>query len=64
MGEPRHTFATQSEWEAWLEGNGSASPGVWLRLAKKSAEQPARVKVVVASVMQLGAEYADRRRPG
>jgi uncharacterized membrane protein len=24
----------------------------------------ARVKVVVASVMQLGAEYADRRRPG
>ena len=26
--------------------------------------QTARVKVVVASVMQLGAEYADRRRTG
>ncbi len=40
MSEPRLTFATQSEWEAWLEDNGSASPGVWLRLAKKSAKQP------------------------
>jgi uncharacterized protein YdeI (YjbR/CyaY-like superfamily) len=40
MSEPRLTFATQSAWEAWLEGNGSTSPGVWLRLAKKSAEQP------------------------
>jgi len=39
MSEPIHTFATQSDWEAWLEGNGSASPGVWLRLAKKSAGQ-------------------------
>ena len=40
MSEPGLTFATQSEWEAWLEAHGSASPGVWLRLAKKSAEQP------------------------
>jgi len=40
MSEPRLTFATRSEWEAWLEGNGSISPGVWLRLAKKSAGQP------------------------
>jgi len=40
MSEPRLTFATQSEWEAWLEGNGSTSRGVWLRLAKKSAGQP------------------------
>lgn len=39
MSEPKLTFATQSEWEAWLEGNGSTSTGVWLRLAKKSAEQ-------------------------
>jgi uncharacterized protein YdeI (YjbR/CyaY-like superfamily) len=38
--EPTLTFATQSEWEAWLEANGSVSSGVWLRLAKKSAEQP------------------------
>jgi uncharacterized protein YdeI (YjbR/CyaY-like superfamily) len=40
MSEPRLTFATQSAWEAWLEDHGSASPGVWLRLAKKSAEKP------------------------
>ena len=40
MNEPRLAFATQSEWDAWLEGNGSTSPGVWLRLARKSAEQP------------------------
>lgn len=40
MSEPRLTFATQSEWEAWLEGNGGTSTGVWLRLAKMSAEQP------------------------
>ena len=40
MSEPRLTFATQAEWEAWLEGNGSTSPGVWLRLAKKSAGKP------------------------
>lgn len=40
MSEPRLTFATHSEWEAWLEAHGRASPGVWLRLAKKSAEQP------------------------
>src|SRR5437764_1313840 len=37
---PKLTFATQSKWEAWLKANGSKSPGVWLRLAKKSAEQP------------------------
>ena len=40
MSEPRLTFATPSEWDAWLEAHGSASPGVWLRLAKTSAEQP------------------------
>ena len=40
MSEPTLTFATSSEWEAWLEAHGDASPGVWLRLAKKSAEHP------------------------
>src|SRR3954468_10385077 len=40
MNEPRLTFATQSEWDAWLEAHGSASLGVWLRLAKRSAEHP------------------------
>lgn len=40
MSEPKLTFATPSQWEAWLEDNGSTSSGVWLRLAKKSAEHP------------------------
>jgi uncharacterized protein YdeI (YjbR/CyaY-like superfamily) len=35
MDDPRFIFATQEEWEVWLERNGSASSGVWLRLAKK-----------------------------
>ncbi len=40
MDNPKLTFANQDEWEAWLERNGSAMPGVWLRLAKKSAAHP------------------------
>jgi len=34
------TFGTQGDWEAWLESNWSSASGAWLRLAKKSAEQP------------------------
>jgi len=33
------TFANQAEWESWLELNGGATTGVWLRLAKKNAGQ-------------------------
>lgn len=40
MNDPTLTFTTQEEWAAWLAHNGSAAPGVWLRLAKKSAAQP------------------------
>ena len=40
MTDPTLTFATQQEWEAWLEKHGSSCAGAWLRLAKKSAEQP------------------------
>lgn len=39
MTDPRLTFASQEEWETWLDHNGSSSSGAWLRLAKKSAEQ-------------------------
>jgi uncharacterized protein YdeI (YjbR/CyaY-like superfamily) len=35
---PILTFCTQEEWEAWLEMSGQASSGVWLRIARKSAE--------------------------
>ena len=34
------TLATAAEWEAWLERNGNASAGVWLRLGKKGADVP------------------------
>jgi uncharacterized protein YdeI (YjbR/CyaY-like superfamily) len=40
MNDPTLTVPTQEKWEAWLERNGSASSGVWLRLAKKGAENP------------------------
>ncbi len=33
------TFATQSAWEAWLEHNGSSATVIWLRIAKKRAEE-------------------------
>lgn len=30
-------FASEPEWERWLEDNHSAVPGVWLRFAKRGA---------------------------
>jgi uncharacterized protein YdeI (YjbR/CyaY-like superfamily) len=39
MESPTIAFATQSAWEAWLERNGSSATGIWLRLAKKSANE-------------------------
>jgi uncharacterized protein YdeI (YjbR/CyaY-like superfamily) len=40
MNDSTLTIATQKKWEAWLERNGGASSGVWLRLAKKGAADP------------------------
>jgi uncharacterized protein YdeI (YjbR/CyaY-like superfamily) len=34
---PIATFASQAEWEAWLEGHHADSPGVWLRIAKRGS---------------------------
>jgi uncharacterized protein YdeI (YjbR/CyaY-like superfamily) len=34
---PVHTFATRAEWEAWLDANHDAAPGVWVKLAKKGS---------------------------
>lgn len=39
MHDPTFTFTNQEAWEAWLEVNGEAVPGIWLRMAKRSAEQ-------------------------
>jgi uncharacterized protein YdeI (YjbR/CyaY-like superfamily) len=39
MHSPKLAFSNQEAWEAWLEANGEAVPSVWLRIAKRSAEQ-------------------------
>ncbi|WP_426400751.1 YdeI/OmpD-associated family protein [Ralstonia sp. R-29] len=40
MHSPTLTFTNQEAWEAWLDAHGEDVPGVWLRIAKRSAEQP------------------------
>jgi uncharacterized protein YdeI (YjbR/CyaY-like superfamily) len=37
MHSPTLTFTNQEAWEAWLDANGEAASGVWLRIAKRSA---------------------------
>lgn len=36
-GRPIVAFASQREWEDWLEAEHAASEGVWLKLAKKNS---------------------------
>ena len=40
QGLPVLSFATQQEWETWLEANHATSKGVWLKLAKQAAGLP------------------------
>jgi uncharacterized protein YdeI (YjbR/CyaY-like superfamily) len=40
MNDPTLTFDTHEAWEAWLDQHGGSCTGVWLRLAKKSADTP------------------------
>jgi uncharacterized protein YdeI (YjbR/CyaY-like superfamily) len=37
---PIHLFAGPWELEEWLEGNHDSSAGVWLKIAKKGADEP------------------------
>lgn len=37
---PILAFATEREWEAWLEAHHADTPGLWLKLAKKGAGVP------------------------
>jgi uncharacterized protein YdeI (YjbR/CyaY-like superfamily) len=37
---PVQHFPTQKDWEAWLDANHATSPGIWLRIAKKSSGIP------------------------
>jgi len=34
-GLPQIAFASDDEWERWLEENHASSPGVWIKMAKK-----------------------------
>ncbi len=36
-GKPILDFASQAEWEAWLDAEHASSDGVWLRFAKKGS---------------------------
>jgi uncharacterized protein YdeI (YjbR/CyaY-like superfamily) len=36
-GKPILTFASQAEWEAWLDAEHAASDGVWVKFAKKGS---------------------------
>jgi uncharacterized protein YdeI (YjbR/CyaY-like superfamily) len=49
-----HDFASQKEWERWLEKNHGESPGVWLRIAKKSASKPS---VTYAEALEVALCY-------
>ena len=33
-------FQSQQDWEVWLDANHTASPGVWMKLAKKASGIP------------------------
>lgn len=48
------TFATQKAWEAWLELNGSSTPGIWLRIAKKGAEKTVSYAEALESALCYG----------
>ena len=37
-GLPIKSFKNQDAWAAWLEKHGDSSAGIWIRLAKKSAQ--------------------------
>jgi uncharacterized protein YdeI (YjbR/CyaY-like superfamily) len=39
-GLPIISFASATDWEAWLTDHGAASPGVWLKFAKKGSGVP------------------------
>jgi uncharacterized protein YdeI (YjbR/CyaY-like superfamily) len=43
-------FATPGDLEEWLEANAAASPGLWLKIAKKGAPEPS---VTYAEALEL-----------
>lgn len=58
---PTVSFASQHEWEDWLEENHDASPGVWIKMAKKgSGIESVRHPEAVESALCFG--WIDARR--
>lgn len=43
-GLPIQTFADRAAWEKWLAAHGAKSPGIWLKLAKKTGRKPTIAK--------------------
>ena len=41
---PIQTFADRAAWEKWLAAHAASSPGVWLKLAKKTNRKPTIAK--------------------
>ena len=59
--DPRHFFATDAEWEAWLERYHVAAPGVWVPIAKKgSGLASVRYPEVLETALCFG--WIDARR--
>jgi uncharacterized protein YdeI (YjbR/CyaY-like superfamily) len=54
-------FASEAEWEGWLEANHAASDGVWIRMAKKGTGIPSvRYPEVLDTALCFG--WIDARR--
>jgi len=53
-GKPILDFASQAEWEAWLDAEHASSDGVWLRFAKKGS---GAVSVVYAEALDVALCY-------
>jgi uncharacterized protein YdeI (YjbR/CyaY-like superfamily) len=60
-GLPKLPFASDSEWEEWLEQNHAASGGVWIKMAKKDTGiESVRYPEVLESALCFG--WIDGRR--
>lgn len=58
---PRLAFASDVEWEAWLERNHEQAPGVWIEIAKKdSGIDSVRYPEVLETALCFG--WIDGRR--
>lgn len=62
-GLPSLSFASEREWEEWLESNHAASAGVWIEIAKKNTGiASVRYPEVLDSALCFG--WIDGRREG